>query len=598
MREYSIEEIREIVTIDESRNELLTEFGKKTLDDRYCLEGEDYQDVFARAAVSFCGDDLMLAQRLYDYSSKLWFMFATPLISNGGTGRGLPISCFLNYVEDTIAGLAANFTENAFLATRGGGIGSYWGNIRSIGQTTSRGVETPGAISFMHVVDAQMLAYHQGSTRRGAAAVYMDISHPEIEDFISMRTSVGDIHRKNENLHHGICIPDAFMIAVEDDDDWDLIDPHSKDIVRTIKARELWIKILNHRVKLGEPYLYFIDTANAALPPSQKAKGLRIHHSNLCTEITLPTDKDRTAVCCLSSINLAKFREWEDVVDIFVKDLITMLDNTLQVFIDTAPEEMWRAINSAVKERSLGLGTMGFSTLLQYEGLPFGSPESYRLNKELYKMIKTSALEQSQRLAEQRGEPDDMAGTGLRNAHLLSIAPNASTSIICGEVSPSVEPMPGNEFAQKTMSGTQSVRNPAFKIILQKYEKDDDETWSNIVVHEGSVQHLDFLTDHEKKVFETAYEVDQYDIVNLAAERQPWICQSQSLNLFMPADVHVKHLHLVHMNAWKMGLKALYYLRSGSIKQTEVISGVGNEIEVPKPTVEQCNDDICTMCEG
>lgn len=598
MRDYSIQEVRAVINIDLSRNELLTDFGKKTLDDRYCLEGEDYQDVFARAALAFCGGDLDLAQRLYDYSSKQWFMFATPLISNGGTSRGLPISCFLNYVDDSITGLTNNFVENAFLSTRGGGIGSYWGDIRSIGQKSSKGVETPGAISFMHTIDAQMLAYHQGSTRRGAAAVYMDISHPEIEDFINMRSPTGDVHRKNENLHHGVCIPDTFMRAVEQDADWKLFDPNSLEVTQTISARELWIKLLQTRVKSGEPYLYFVDTANKFLPQSQKDLGLRIHHSNLCTEITLPTSEDRTAVCCLSSINVSKYREFEYGMRHFVADLVRMLDNALSVFIESAPPEMYRAVRSATVERSIGLGTLGFHTLLQQESIPFDSVDAMVLNKELYKSIKMYALLETQELSYSRGEPSDMEGTGLRNAHLLAIAPNASSSIICGGVSPSVEPFAGNAFSQKTDSGTKKVCNPALYPVLEKYGKNDDGTWSSIIVNGGSVQHLDFLSNHEKEVFKTAYEIDQQSIIDLASSRQEYICQSQSVNLFMAGNINVKVLHKIHFDAWKQGLKSLYYLRSASVKSTETVTKtVENEIEKPKPKIE-CTENVCTMCEG
>lgn len=596
MRDFSIQEIRNKIKVDDSRDDLLTYFGKKTLGDRYRLPDESYQDVFARAAVAFSNGDDALAQRLYDYASKQWFMFATPLISNGGTSRGLPISCFLNYVEDSIEGLAENFTENAFLATKGGGIGSYWGHVRSIGQKTSKGVETPGAISFMHVVDAQMLAYHQGTTRRGAAAVYMDMSHPEIKEFIAMRvTTGGDIHRKNENLHHGVCITDKFMEAVEQDLDWELIDPHSLQVVEVVKARALWISILTARVKLGEPYLYFVDTTNKALPQAQKDLGLYVHHSNLCTEITLPTNASRTAVCCLSSINLAKFREWNDVSEQFVADLITMLDNVLEVFIEKAPPQLWRAVNSAKLERSIGLGTLGWHTLLQQESIVFGEQASFDLNELIYSKLKRIADKRTRELAIERGEPDDLKETGIRNAHLFSIAPNASSSIICGGVSPSVEPLAANAFAQKTQSGTHGVYNPALIPVLEKYGKNDDDTWSSIITNRGSVQHLDFMSDYDKAVFRTAIELNQEDIIDLAAQRQQYICQAQSINVFFPADVDKSVLHQVHMSAWKKGLKSLYYLRSESVKSTEVVTG---KTERRKRMEVKCTGEVCTMCEG
>lgn len=596
MRKLSIEAIREIIKIDDTRDNLLTKFGKITLKDRYCLPGEGYQDVFARASVAFCGGDLALAQRLYDYASKQWLSFATPLIANGGCDHGLPISCFLNYVDDSIDGLTENFVENAFLATAGGGIGSYWGNVRSTGEMTSKGVKTPGALAFMHTIDSQMLAYHQGSTRRGAAAVYMDLSHPEIIEFIEMRSSTGgDIHRKNENLHHGVCITDEFMRAVENDGYWQLIDPNSGILKETIKARNLWIRILQARVKSGEPYLFFIDTTNAALPQSQKDLGLKVHHSNLCTEITLPTSTDRTAVCCLSSLNLAKFDEWRDEAETFIYDVIEMLDNVITVFIDEAPAKMWRAVNSARKERSLGLGTLGWFSFLQQHSMSIESSQAAELNIEIFHMIKSYALKASKDLAKYRGEPDDMKGTGLRNAHLLSIAPNASTSIICG-VSPSVEPFAANAFSQKTQSGTHEVRNMALVPVLENYGKNDDETWSSIIINEGSVQHLHFLTEQEKAVFKTALEINQGYLVELAADRQPFICQAQSINIFLPPDISTTELHKLHFLAWKKGLKSLYYLRSKSVKSAEKVSNSSERIireEAPAPV---CTDDVCTMC--
>lgn len=596
MRKFSIERIREIVKVDDSRDELLTKFGKITLRDRYCLEGESYQDVFARAAVAFCGGDHTLAQRLYDYASKQWLSFATPLIANGGCDHGLPISCFLNYVDDSIGGLTENFVENAFLATSGGGIGSYWGDIRSTGEVTSKGVKTPGALAFMHTVDSQMLAYHQGSTRRGAAAVYMDLSHPEIIEFIEMRSSTGgDIHRKNENLHHGVCITDEFMNCVENDLDWDLIDPSSYRVRETLKARSLWIRLLQARVKSGEPYLFFIDTANKDLPQTQKDLGLKIHHSNLCTEITLPTAVNRTAVCCLSSLNLAKYNEWKDVAELFISDVIFMLDNVITVFAEDAPQQMWRAVFSALQERSLGLGTLGWGSLLQQEGISIESSQAAQLNVYIFAMIKGFARKASEQLAQLRGEPGDMKGTGLRNAHLLSIAPNASSSIICG-VSPSVEPFAANAFSQKTQSGTHEVRNLALVPYLEKYHKNDDETWSSIIINEGSVQHLDFLSNDEKAIFKTALEINQDYLIELAADRQPFICQAQSINLFLPPDISTKELHDLHFSAWKKGLKSLYYLRSKSVKSAEKVSTKTERVVRKEAAV--CTDDVCTMCEG
>ncbi len=594
IRDNSIEEIRQIIKVDDSRDSLLTSFGKRTLKDRYLLPDESYQDIFARASLAFCGGDHELAQRLYDYSSKLWFSYATPLIANGGTDRGLPISCFLNYVDDSIRGLADNFVENAFLATSGGGIGSYWGSVRAMGEKTKKGVETPGVLPFMHCVDSQMLAYHQGNTRRGAAAVYIDISHPEVLDFINMRKATGgDTHRKNENLHHGICLTDAFMQAVEEDSSWALIDPNSGNTHQVVKARDLWIKILTTRLSDGEPYLYFVDAANRALPQTLKDKGLYVHHSNLCTEITLPTNKDRTAVCCLSSINLSKYREWESSVPQFIEDLVRMLDNTLDVFINKAPTEMWRAVASAGAERSIGLGTLGFHTLIQQENLAIEDEETSKLNEYLFSTIKEIAVKASRQLAYERGEPSDMVGTGLRNAHLMAVAPNATSSIICGTISPSIEPMVGGVFTQKTDSGSHEVRNPVLVTLLESLGKDDEETWSNIAVNDGSVQQLEFLTDRQKQIFKTAVEIDQEVLVRLAADRQKYICQAQSLNLYLSPKVSTKELHKVHFSAWKLGLKSLYYLRSDADKKTENISQ-----KIERKIRVECTEDVCTACEG
>lgn len=581
--------------IDYSRDALLTEVGRVTLEERYCQPGEGPQDVFARASRAFSGGDEALAQRLHDYSSQLWFSYATPLISNGGTERGLPISCFLNYVDDSIAGLAANFTENAYLSTNGGGIGTYWGRVRSVGEVTSKGVETPGLMQFMHVMDAQMLAYHQGSTRRGAGAAYIDISHPEVVAFINMRTLGGDEHTINENLHHGLCISDAFMEAVRAGRSWDLVDPNSGRVRDTVDARQLWSSILLKRVQKGEPYLFFTDTANRALPDPLKALGLRVNQSNLCTEITLPTNPDRTAVCCLSSVNMAKWREWGPVAGQFINDLVTMLDNVLEVFIEQAPPEMWRAVASARSERSIGLGTLGWASLLQQEGLCYEDEEALQLNRELYSQIKAHAADASRRLAAERGEAPDMVGTGMRHSHLMAVAPNATSSLICGCVSPSVEPFAGNAFAQKTLSGTHEVRNPALIALLDELGHNTQEVWSSIVVAKGSVQHLDFLTPRQKMIFRTHEEHDQMALLRQAWERQPYICQAQSINLSVPPNVSAKELNRLHFTAWERGLKSLYYLRSSSVKRTEAVNTIVETRARHEPPV---GGSDCVACEA
>ena len=583
--------------IDYSRDELLTDFGKTTLKDRYLLPTEDSpQDGFLRAAKAFSDNDEM-AERIYSYASKLWFMYSTPVLSNAGSKRGMPISCFLNYVGDSREGLTGHYTENAWLASVGGGIGGYWGHVRSDGTMTSGGSQSSGSIPFLHVVDSGILAFSQGKTRRGSYAAYMDISHPEIIEFIEMRKpSDGDIHRKCLNLHHGVNISNEFMQLIDNcikeptyDDSWNLIDPHTKKVVRTVSARELWQKILETRVATGEPYVSFIDTINDALPETQKKLGLEVHHSNLCTEITLPTSDNRTAVCCLSSVNLEKYDEWKNDT-LFIPDLIRFLDNVLQYFIDNAPEELFRARFSANNERSLGLGAMGFHAYLQSKGIPFESVLAKSLNLKIFKTIKAQAVEESKRLAIKRGEAPDMEGTGMRNAHLLAIAPNASSSIICGTTSPSVEPYRANAYVQKTMSGSFLVKNKYLEKLLEKKGINNDETWTSILANRGSVLHLKELSDYEKDTFKTAIEINQQWVIEHAADRQQYICQGQSINVFVPADVNVKELHDIHMLAWKRKLKTLYYCRSEAIKRAELVSKKIERTIIPEAD--------CLSCEG
>ena len=583
--------------IDYSRDELLTDFGKTTLKDRYLLPTEDSpQDGFLRAAKAFSDNDEM-AERIYSYASKLWFMYSTPVLSNAGSKRGMPISCFLNYVGDSREGLTGHYTENAWLASVGGGIGGYWGHIRSDGTMTSGGSQSSGSIPFLHVVDSEILAFSQGKTRRGSYAAYMDISHPEIIEFIEMRKpSGGDIHRKCLNLHHGVNISNEFMQLIDNcikeptyDDSWNLVDPHTKKVVRTVSARELWQKILETRVATGEPYVSFIDTINDALPETQKKLGLEVHHSNLCTEITLPTSDNRTAVCCLSSVNLEKYDEWKNDT-LFIPDLIRFLDNVLQYFIDNAPEELFRARFSANNERSLGLGAMGFHAYLQSKGIPFESVLAKSLNLKIFKTIKAQAVEESKRLAIKRGEAPDMEGTGMRNAHLLAIAPNASSSIICGTKSPSVEPYRANAYVQKTMSGSFLVKNKYLEKLLEKKGINNDETWTSILANRGSVLHLKELSDYEKDTFKTAIEINQQWVIEHAADRQQYICQGQSINVFVPADVNVKELHDIHMLAWKRKLKTLYYCRSEAIKRAELVSKKIERTIIPEAD--------CLSCEG
>ena len=587
--------------INYDRDKYLSEFSHKTLQDRYLIEGETSpQDAFARAAKAFSDDDAH-AQRLYDYVSKLWFMFSTPILSNGGTSRGLPISCFLNYVEDSRQGLTGHYTENAFLSSVGGGVGGYWSHVRSVGSKTSNGSESTGVIPFMKVVDAEMLAFSQGVTRRGSYAAYLDISHPEVEEFLDVRKPTGgDVNRKSVNLHHGILVGDDFMGLIEGatreegfDDSWDLIDPHTNQVTKTVSAKTLWVKLIQNRVETGEPYIMFKDTVQAGLPQFQKDAGLNVHHSNLCSEITLPTSEDRTAVCCLSSVNLEEFDEWKHD-DNFIPDLIRMLDNVISYFIENAPMHLVRAVYSASRERSLGLGAMGFHAYLQRHNLPFESASAKGANMKMFQHIKWRAKDATKKLAEERGECPDGVGYGVRNAHLLAVAPNASSSIICGNTSPSIEPYRANAFTQKTKSGSSLLKNEYLEHILQELDQDTDDVWKSIITNNGSVQHLDFLDEWSKDVFKTAVEIDQKWIIDMASDRQMDICQSQSLNIFFPADVSKQELHAIHMMAWKRKVKTLYYLRSEAIKRAETVS----DEALRQYIFDSLDDEGCVACEG
>ncbi len=570
------------VDIDRTRDNRLTEFGKATLSDRYLMPGESFQDLFARVASRY-GDDHAHAQRLYDYISNQWLMPATPILSNGGTQRGLPISCFLNEATDSLEGILGLWNENVWLAARGGGIGSYWGNLRSIGEKVGENGKTSGVIPFVRVMDSLTLAISQGSLRRGSAAVYLPVSHPEIEEFVEIRRPTGgDPNRKTPNLNHGILVSDAFMRAVVADEEWALTSPRDGQVIRRISARQLWIRILTARVETGEPYIVFIDHVNRAMPEHHKLAGLTVKTSNLCSEITLPTGidhlgQDRTAVCCLSSLNLETFTQWQDDPR-FIEDTLRFLDNVLQDFIDHAPDTMARAKYSAMRERSVGLGVMGFHSFLQMKGIPFESAMAKAWNIRMFKHIRRAADAASVKLAEERGPCPDAADTGVlaRFSNKIAIAPTASISIICGGASPGIEPMAANSFTHKTLSGSFNVRNKYLARLLDMKGRNDEDVWSSITVNEGSVQHLDFLNEHEKMVFKTAFEIDQRWLVELAADRAPFICQAQSLNLFLPANVHKRTLHQLHLMAWKRGVKSLYYCRSKSIQRAEAVSHVAH----------------------
>ena len=569
---------RHQVRVDRSRDHLITEFGRATLDDRYLLPGESYQDLFARVA-SYYGDDAAHAQRIYDYISRMWFMPATPVLSNGGTSRGLPISCFLNEASDSLEGIVGLWNENVWLASKGGGIGSYWGNLRSIGEKVGQNGKTSGVIPFIRVMDSLTLAISQGSLRRGSAAVYLPVSHPEIEEFVEIRRPTGgDPNRKALNLHHGILLPDAFMRAVEAGEEWALTSPKDGSVVRKISARNLWIRVLTARIETGEPYLIFSDHVNNARPEHQKLAGLEIKTSNLCSEITLPTGidqhgKQRTAVCCLSSLNLENWFEWENH-PLFIEDVMRFLDNVLQDFIDRAPPGMERAKYSATRERSVGLGVMGFHSFLQAQNVPFESVIAKVWNKRIFKHIRAQADAASRLLADERGPCPDAAEYGIheRFSNKIAIAPTASISIITNNASPGIEPIAANVFLQKTLSGSFAVRNRYLQKLLAEKGQDNEDVWSSITRTAGSVQHLDFLTEQEKAVFKTAFELDQRWVVEHAADRTPYVCQSQSVNIFLPANVHKRDLHQIHLLAWKRGVKSLYYCRSLSLARADNVS--------------------------
>jgi len=645
--------------VDYSRDELLTPFGIATLKDRYLLPHEKSpQDAFMRAARAFA-DDEAHAERLYSYASRLWFMFSTPALSNppmrlkwGGAFsqnflgdcfdpklRGMPISCFLNYVPDSRAGLTAHYTENAWLSSMGGGVGAYWGAVRSNGIRTTGGSASSGAVPFMGVMDRMVLAFAQGVTRRASYAMYLDISHPEILEFLDIRKPTGgDINRKSLNLHNAVNIPDAFMEIIERcmkdphaDDSWHLIDPHTSKVVDTVSAKALWQRLLELRMQTGEPYIMFVDTVNRALPAAQRDAGLRVYQSNLCSEIVLPTNEERTAVCCLSSVNLEYYDEWSKD-EHFIEDLVRMLDNILEFFIQNAPKvkdedkrklredlaerlaengltaeqleavaqyveseylvAIKKAVHSAKMERSLGLGAMGFHSYLQRKGLPFESAMATSVNRRVFAHIKRLAERATVKLAQERGAAPDAGGEMRRNMHLLAIAPNASSSIICGGTSPCVEPQRANAFTHKTQSGSWLVKNKYLEEVLKAHGANTADVWQSIILNKGSVQHLDFLSKDERDVFKTAMELDQRWIVEHAAHRQEHICQSQSLNIFMPADVNVLYLHNVHFMGWKKGVKTFYYLRSEAIKRADSVS-----LKISTAELKDA-ENTCLSCEG
>jgi len=582
------------IEIDLDRDKDLSDQAMALLKDYYMLDNELYaQQAFARAAVAYCEGDHAFAQRIYDYASKRWFMFASPVLSNApGDGediKGLPISCFLTYVGDNLDSLISHNAEVAWLSVKGGGVGGHWSNVRPVSD------KAPGVIPFMKVVDSQMTAYKQGKTRKGSYAAYLDVSHPEIIEFVRFKDPTGgDANRKCFNLFNAVNITDAFMEAVKNGEQWELRCPNSGAIRSTVQARELWQRILEARFRTGSPYLNFIDTAQRGLPDSQRALGLTINGSNLCNEIHLATSEERTAVCCLSSVNLEKWDEWRDTR--MVQDLVRLLDNVLKFFIRNAPEELEKAKFSAYMERSIGLGAMGFHGYLQNKGIAWESWQAASENYQMFKKIKEDAVESTHELAKERGEAPDMAGTGRRNAHLLAIAPNANSSIICG-CSASIEPIKSNAYTHRTRAGAHLVKNKALEEVLDEHGENTESTWKSIIASEGSVQHLEFLSEQDRQVFKTAFELDQTWVVEHAAKRQEFICQGQSVNLFFPAGSPKPYVNSVHIKAWKEGLKGLYYLRTNAGVSADKV-GASVERNALKDFTSDSEGEECISCQG
>ena len=587
------------IEIDLSRDQLFDELGMIRLKESYMADGEESpQERFAFVSKQFSTDKYH-AQRLYEYSSKHWLSYATPVLSFGRSKRGLPISCFLNFIEDTAEGLVENLSETNWLSMLGGGVGIGFG-IRSADDKST------GVMPHLKMYDASSLAYRQGRTRRGSYAAYLDISHPDILMFLEMRKPTGDQNMRCLNLHHGVNIPDAFMEIIEKcmldpnaDDAWELKDPHSGIVTERVSAKELWQKLLELRMQTGEPYLHFIDESNRKLPQWLKDKGLKVHQSNLCSEIILPTNEKRTAVCCLSSLNLEYYDDWKDD-KLFLKDVAEMLDNVLQHFIDNAPSSIKRARYSASRERSIGIGALGWHALLQRKNTPWESAMATGLNKQIFSHIRSSLDKANKQLGKERGEAPDAEGTGNRFSHLMAIAPNASSSILMGNTSPSIEPFRANAYRQDTLSGSHLHKNQYLdKIVKEKAGDKYDEVWSSIIANDGSVQHLDILDDWTKDVFKTSMEIDQRWVVQHAADRQEFIDQAQSLNVFFRPDAHIKYIHAVHFQAWKQKLKTMYYCRSDKIaKADKVAKKIEREVIAEIDLKAMTDGDVCLACEG
>jgi ribonucleoside-diphosphate reductase alpha chain len=599
-----MEEIVHGIKVDYTRDTLFDDLGKLRLKESYMKDDEvSPQERFAFVSSKFSSNPEH-AQRLYEYSSKHWLSYSTPILSFGRSKRGLPISCFLNYIEDTAEGLVDNLSETNWLSMLGGGVGIGFG-IRSADDKST------GVMPHLKIYDASSLAYRQGRTRRGSYAAYLDISHPDIINFLEMRKPTGDQNMRTLNMHHGINIPDAFMQIIEQsmidpefDDSWELIDPASLIVREKVSAKELWQRILEMRMMTGEPYLHFIDTSNRHLPQWLKDKGLKVHQSNLCSEIILPTNEKRTAVCCLSSLNLEYYDDWKDDA-LFLKDVAEMLDNVLQYFIDNAPKEIKRAKYSAIRERSIGIGALGWHALLQRKNIPWESSMAVGLNKTIFESVRGKLDAANKELGLERGEAPDAEGTGNRFSHLMAIAPNASSSILMGNTSPSIEPYRANAYRQDTLSGSHLNKNRYLDKIIQieagKHNEGwAEEVWRSIIANDGSVQHLDWMEEWTKDVFKTSMEIDQRWVVQHAADRQEYIDQAQSLNVFFRPDSHIKYIHAVHFQAWKSGLKTMYYCRSDKIAKADKVSKriereIIKEIDLTALTTDE---GVCLACEG
>lgn len=588
--------IQQGIKLAPERNQLFSYFGLENLQDRYMLRGEDGkllenpQTFYARVATGIARGDAAFAQQLYDIMSKHWFLPATPVLMNIGTNKGLPISCFLNEAEDTLGGIFDLYRENAFLSKYGGGIGTNWSKLR--GQNAplqSSGLVSSGVIPFLKIMDSATLAISRNSIRRGAAAAYLRVDHPDIEDFLEIRKPTGgDIDRKTMNIHHAVVITDEFMKAVEAGTNYKLIDPHYNTVTKELDAVTMWRKILTMRAETGEPYMLFLDTVNRAIPPHHREKGLFVYQSNLCAEIVLPTNKERTAVCCLSSFNLERYEEWKDSFEDIMYLAVKSVDNNLDTFCEMAdPVEFKKAINSAKSERSVGLGVMGYHGYLMSKNIPFESVAARAFNKDYFAKMQKYANAASEKLGVERGLPPD--GGTRRNSYLLSLQPTASTAFLCGQATPCIEPVSGNAYLQKTLSGSFLVKNRYLDNLLQTKGVDVEEIWRSVIAAKGSVQHLDCLSEEEKAVFRTATEINMREVVQQAADRQPFICQAQSLNLFFSTPISGKYMHEVHMMAWKLGVKTLYYMRSSSPIEADKIN--------MKSVKRDLANEECAVCQ-